>query len=183
MAAEGLVAIGVLTREVEEVYAGEDDEEAAEQRDGVDSRRSVEALEKQAGCDEGASGESHVVERVHAVYCQLRSLGDCTGRCAEDVHVGGELAESLVEVVHLGQNAADDHDDEDVGRRVRKLVLSSERHLERDSKGLDEHDGHGSGGGADGEVDKRVLAPVLGGDLVDHEDGEDGNECAVEEEA
>jgi hypothetical protein len=102
---------------------------------------------------------------------------------AENVHVGGELAESLVEVVHLGQNAADDHDDEDIGRRVRELVLSSECHLERDSEGLDEHDGHGAGGGADGEVDEGVLAPVLGRDLVDHEDGEDGDKCAVEEEA
>lgn len=32
-----------------------------------------------------------------------------------DAHVGGELAEGLVEVVHLRENAAYDHDDEDVG--------------------------------------------------------------------
>jgi hypothetical protein len=66
---------------------------------------------------------------------------------------------------------------------MRELVITRKRHLERQAKSLDEHDRHRAGGGADGEVDKRVLAAVLGRDLVDHEDGEDGNKEAVEEEA
>jgi hypothetical protein len=66
---------------------------------------------------------------------------------------------------------------------VCKLVVPGERHLERQAERLDEHDGDGARGGADGDVDEGVLAAVLGRDLVDHENGEDGDEEAVEEEA
>lgn len=64
-----------------------------------------------------------------------------------------------------------------------ELVVSRERHLQRNAKSLDEHDRDGAGGGADGEVDERVLAAMLGRNLVDHEDGKDGDEEAVDEEA
>lgn len=100
-----------------------------------------------------------------------------------DVHVGGELAKGLVEVVHLCENAADDHDDKDIGRGVCELVVAGKGHLQRNAKRLDKHDGNGAGCGADGQVDQRVLAAVLGCDLVDHEDREDGNEEAVNKEA
>lgn len=93
------------------------------------------------------------------------------------------MAQGLVEVVHLREDAAYDHDDEDIGRGVGELVVAREGHLQRNAKGLDEHDGDGAGGGADGEVDQGVLAAVLGSDLVDHKDGENGNEKAVDEEA
>jgi hypothetical protein len=92
------------------------------------------------------------------------------------------LAQSLVEVVHLREDATHDHNDEDIGRRVGELVVTCKGHLERQTKGLDEHDRHRAGCRADGEVDQRVLATVLGRNLVDHEDGEDGDEEAVEEE-
>ena len=100
-----------------------------------------------------------------------------------DVHVGGELAEGFVEVVHLRENAAYDHDDEDVCRGVCELVVPGECHLQRNTEGLDEHDRDRTGRGADGEVDQRVLAAVLGRDLVDHEDREDGDEEAVNQKA
>jgi hypothetical protein len=64
-----------------------------------------------------------------------------------------------------------------------KLVVTRKRHLECQAERLDEHDRDGAGRGADGEVDERVFAAVLGCDLVDHEDREDGDEEAVEEEA
>lgn len=66
---------------------------------------------------------------------------------------------------------------------MRELVVPRKGHLECQAECLDEHDRYGPGGGADGEVDERVLATVLGRDLVDHEEGEDGDEEAVEEEA
>lgn len=59
-----IVAFGVLTREVEEVNAGEDCEETAQKRNGVDSVAGVEASEEDEGCDEGAGGEGHVVQRI-----------------------------------------------------------------------------------------------------------------------
>lgn len=98
------------------------------------------------------------------------------------LHVGRELAQCLVQVVHLCENATHDQDDEGVCRRVSKLVVAREGHLERQTERLDEHDGHGAGCRADGDVNERVLAAVLGCDLVNHEDGEDGDEQAVEEE-
>ena len=100
-----------------------------------------------------------------------------------NIHVRRKLAQSLVEVIHLRENAANDQDYEDVCRRVCKLVVSSKCHLQGNTEGLDKHDGDGAGGGADGEVDQGVLAAVLGSDLVDHKDGENGNEKAVDKEA
>jgi hypothetical protein len=64
-----------------------------------------------------------------------------------------------------------------------ELVVACERHLESDTKGFDEHDGDGAGCRADGEVDERVLATVLGCDLVYHKDAENDAEGAVEEES
>jgi hypothetical protein len=49
--AEVAVAVGVVAREVEEVDAGEDDEEAAEKGDCVYGRGGVEALEEEEGGD------------------------------------------------------------------------------------------------------------------------------------
>ena len=100
-----------------------------------------------------------------------------------DTHVGAKLRQRFVEVVHLRENAAYDDNYEDVGRGVGELVVAGESHLKRNTEGLDEHDRYRAGGGADGEVDERVLAAVLGRDLVDHEDGEDGDKEAVHEEA
>jgi hypothetical protein len=102
---------------------------------------------------------------------------------AQDVHVGGELAQGFVEVVHLRENAAHHQDNKDVCRRVCELVVPRKRHLERDTERFDEHDRYRAGGGANGEVDERVLATVLGRNLVDHEDAEDDAEGAVEEKA
>jgi hypothetical protein len=179
VAAHVVGAVGVFSREIEEVDAGKDDEEAAEQGDGVYGGGGVEALEEEAGGDEGAGGEGDVVEGVDAGGRLVAEQFWVEG----DVHVGGELAQGLVEVVHLREDAAYDHDDEDVGRGVGELVVAREGHLEGNAEGLDEHDGDRAGGGADGEVDQGVLAAVLGSDLVDHEDGEDGDEKAVNEEA
>ena len=52
------------SREVQEIYAREDDEETAEQGDGVDCGCSVEALEEEARSDEGTGREHDVVEGV-----------------------------------------------------------------------------------------------------------------------
>lgn len=93
------------------------------------------------------------------------------------------MTQRLVEVVHLCENAAHNHDDEHISRRMRKLVVTRKRHLERQSKRLDEHDRHGARRRADGEVNERVFATILGRNLVDHEDGKDRDEEAVEEEA
>jgi hypothetical protein len=99
------------------------------------------------------------------------------------LHVCRELAQRLVEVVHLRKDTSHNHDNKDICRRMRELVVTRKRHLEREAECLDEHDRDGAGCRANGEVDERVLAPILGCDLVDHEDGEDGDEEAIEEEA
>lgn len=96
------------------------------------------------------------------------------------LHVRTELAQGLVEVVHLGQDTPHHQNDEDVGRGVRELVISCKSHLEGNAKRLDEHDGDGAGCRANRKVDERIFATILGCDLVDHKDGEDGDKCAVE---
>jgi hypothetical protein len=59
-------AVGVFAGEVEEVDAGEDDEEAANEGDGVDGVCRVEAAEEDEGGDEGESRKCDIVEWVDA---------------------------------------------------------------------------------------------------------------------
>lgn len=99
------------------------------------------------------------------------------------IHVGRELAQSLVKVVHLRHNAAYDHDDEHVGRGMCELIVPVESHFQSNAKGLDGHDGDGSGSRADGQIYQRVFAAVLGGNLVNHDGAEGGDKGTVEEEA
>jgi hypothetical protein len=97
-------------------------------------------------------------------------------------HIRGKLTQRLVEVIHLSQDAGDDDDDEDISGRMGKLIVTVECHLQCCAKRLDSHDGDGAGGGADGEVNERILATIFGRNFVDHEDGENGNEAAIYEE-
>lgn len=66
---------------------------------------------------------------------------------------------------------------------MRKLVLSCESHLKCNAERFDSHDRDRSGGRADRQVDQRILLAVLWRDFVDHQDGEHGNEGAIEKEA
>lgn len=100
-----------------------------------------------------------------------------------NVHVCRELAQGLVEVVHLCENATNHQNYEDICGGVRELVVARKCHLEGDTEGLDEHDGDGASGRANREVNERVLATVLGRNLVNHEDAEDDAESAVKEES
>lgn len=63
-----------------------------------------------------------------------------------------------------------------------ELVVARKCHLEGDTEGLDEHDGDGASCRTNGKINERVLATVLGRNLVDHEDAENDAESAVEEE-
>ena len=67
--AEGVAAVGIVAGQVEQVDAGEDDEEAAEEGDCVYGGGGVEALEQKAGCDEREGREGYVVEGVDAAGC------------------------------------------------------------------------------------------------------------------
>lgn len=99
-----------------------------------------------------------------------------------DLHVGRERSESLVEVIHLRQDADCCENHEDVGRRVRELVVASECELESNAKGLDGHDRDGADGGADGQVDQGVSLAVDGGNSVDHEDGKSHDSKGIQQE-
>ena len=66
---------------------------------------------------------------------------------------------------------------------MRELIVPREGHLQRDTEGFDEHNRDGAGCGANREVDERVLAAMLGCDLVDHEHREDGDEKTIDKKA
>jgi len=72
---EGLGPARVRAREVEEVDAREGDEEAADQRDGVDRVGGVEAAEEDEGGAEGGGREGYVVEGVDAGHNQYQYDG------------------------------------------------------------------------------------------------------------
>lgn len=86
-----------------------------------------------------------------------------------DVHVGRELAQRLVKVVHLSQDADHRDNDEDVGRGIAKLVMARKRQLQRNAECLDGHDRDRPDSRADAQVDERVLLAVDRADLVNHD--------------
>ena len=99
-----------------------------------------------------------------------------------NAHVGWELAQGLVKVVHLRQNAHSGDDDKDICRGVGELVVASKSELEGNAESLDGHDGDGADKRADAEVDQRVLLAVDGGDLVDGDDRVHGDGEGVKQE-
>lgn len=99
------------------------------------------------------------------------------------IHVGVELTQSLVEVVHLRQDADNCDEDKDVGAGVGKLVVAGKGQLDGDADTLDSHDGDRSDSAADGDIDQRVLASITRGHAVDHDGREDNDQQHIEEEA
>jgi hypothetical protein len=93
------------------------------------------------------------------------------------------LAESFVKIVHLRENAANCDYYEDVSGWMGKLIVSSESHLERNTKSLDSHNGDGASCRANGEVYERILFAMLGRNVVDHEDRKGSHKNAIYEEA
>lgn len=179
-ARERLGAVGVVAAEVEEVDARKGDKEAADEREGADHVGCVEAVEEDEGRAEGGRGEGDVVEGVDAgewglVVVEHWGIGF-------DIHVGGELAKSLVKVVHLRQDADGRDNHKHVGRRVGELVVAGKRQLEGDAKGLDGHDRDGADGRADAQVDERVLLAVSRRHLVDHDTRERADDEGIQQE-
>ncbi|EJT45341.1 hypothetical protein A1Q1_06104 [Trichosporon asahii var. asahii CBS 2479] len=151
-----------LARNVEQEDAHEDREEATQERDGVNSVGRVEALEKDGRGDNGRGREEDVVDRVD--------------------DVGRERVERLVEVVHLDQDARHDDDAENVRADVRELVVARDRELERDTKALDGHDGHGTDERADREVHHGILSSIARHDAENHKRREHGDKAEVQQE-
>ena len=105
------------------------------------------------------------------------------GREGGGEHVRTKLAQRLIEVVHLCQDA-DYHDNaENVGGGGGELVVAAESHLNGDAEALDGHDGDGADSAADAEVNHWILLTVQRRDAVDHDEGEERHNDAVEEEA
>jgi len=58
------------------------------------------------------------------------------------LHICGENSQGLVEVIHLHENAHDDHNAKDVSTWMCELVVSSERELEGYAEAIYSHDGN-----------------------------------------
>lgn len=100
-----------------------------------------------------------------------------------NLHVGWELAQRLVEVVHLRQNAHSRNNHEYVGRSVSELIVAGECQLQSNAECLDGHDRDGPHEGADAEVNKWVVFAIDRSDFVNHEDGECRNRDRIYQEA
>jgi hypothetical protein len=96
-----------------------------------------------------------------------------------------ELAQGFIEVICLREDANDEHDSENVGRWVRKLILAVRRkgELQSEPKGLYGHDGDGAHDGADGYVHQWIAFAVAGRNSVYHDDQEDRDDGTVCQEA
>lgn len=66
---------------------------------------------------------------------------------------------------------------------MRELVVARKGELKGDAKGLDGHDGNGSNGRANRQIDESVLLSVHGCNFVNHEDGESHHCNRIEQEA
>lgn len=64
-----------------------------------------------------------------------------------------------------------------------ELVIAGKGKLEGDAKGLGGHDGDGADGGANGEIDERILLAMERSNSVNHEDGKGNHGNRVEKEA
>lgn len=64
-----------------------------------------------------------------------------------------------------------------------ELVVAGKGKLGSNTYTLDSHDGDGAHAAADGEIDERILATIARSNAVDHDDGEDNDDEAIEEEA
>lgn len=64
-----------------------------------------------------------------------------------------------------------------------ELVIAGKGKLEGDAKGLGRHDGDGADGGANREIDERILLAVERSNSVNHEDGKGNHGNRVEKEA
>lgn len=64
LAVEELATVRVVSRKVEEIHAGEDNQESAKKRDGIDGVGGVEAFEKDKRSAKRSCSERDVVERV-----------------------------------------------------------------------------------------------------------------------
>lgn len=100
-----------------------------------------------------------------------------------DLHVGWELAERLVKVVHLRQNAHSRDDHEHIGRGVSELVVASKGQLQSNAECFDSHDRDGSHERANAEIDERVMLAVDRSNFVDHEDRKCRDRDCVYQEA
>jgi len=101
----------------------------------------------------------------------------------ERSHVRAELTERFVEVVHLRHDGDNRDDQEDVGTRMRKLVVSTQCELERNTQTLDGANGDAADCTANAEINHRVLLAVFWCDKVDHSDRKNYDYKAVEQEA
>jgi hypothetical protein len=99
------------------------------------------------------------------------------------VHVGIELTQGLVEVIHLCQDADDCDENEDVCAWVSELVVAAQGQLDGDTDTFYCHDGDGANSAADGNVNQRVLASITRAHAVDHDGREDNDQQHIEEEA
>ena len=120
---EQFVSLWIIARQIEEVYARENDEESTEERDGIDGSRGIEAHKQYEGGENGRRSKSNVVQGVNAFRTSVQFLQH--HRSPENSHIGRKLTESFVEVIHLGEDANHNDYDEHVGRRVFKLIVSS----------------------------------------------------------
>jgi len=98
-----------------------------------------------------------------------------------DGHVGVELTQRFVKVIHLRQDADNRHQDEDICARVGELVAPAQSELHSDTDSLDGHDRDGADSAADAQVYEGVLAAITWSDAVDHDGSEDDDGGTVEE--
>jgi hypothetical protein len=62
-----------MSGKVQEVYTRENNEEPAQQRNGVDRIRRIESLEENKGSAQGGRSKSHIIKRIDAgKACQLQ---------------------------------------------------------------------------------------------------------------
>lgn len=66
--------VRVFFGEVEEEDAGEDDEEATEERDGIDGVGGIEALEEDEGGDEDGGRECYVVDGAYTAVSSVKQV-------------------------------------------------------------------------------------------------------------
>lgn len=98
-----------------------------------------------------------------------------------NLHICGENSQGLVEVIHLHENAYDDHDAKDVSTWMSELVVSSEGELEGNAEAINSHDGNRPDQGTYRDVHDRSRFSIARRNVVDHDKREHKDGEAIQE--
>lgn len=166
---------------IQQIDTCKDNDETANQWYHIDWIICVEALKQNGWSCDRCCSETNKVDGIHTVC--IVSVFRYTISNKTHLHIGGELFQSLVEIVHLRDNAYDDDNEKSICWRMCELIISSKCQFQSNSKSLDSHDRNWSNQWTNRDVNEWVSFAILWCHLVNHEQTNGHHNSAIAHKA